>query len=57
MKSSKAVQVSPELVKDIALKASVDERSVWKRLAGGTLRPLAQQRIDRELAARREEAK
>lgn len=41
-----------EVVKEIAEAASADVRSVWKRLAGGTLRPKVQARIDRGIAAR-----
>lgn len=38
-------------VEATARDAFVDKRSVWKRLAGGTLRPLTQCRVDRALAA------
>jgi hypothetical protein len=49
---TKDQSVSDELVKEIADAASADTRSVWKRLAGGELRPKVQHRIDREIAAR-----
>lgn len=44
--------ISDAVVKEIADAASADTRSVWKRLAGGTLRRRVQDRIDREIAAR-----
>lgn len=44
--------IGDQIVREIADAASVDPRSVWKRLAGGTLRRRAQERIDREIAAR-----
>jgi hypothetical protein len=44
--------VPDRLVREIAAEASADIRSVWKRLAGGELRPKVQERIDRALASR-----
>jgi hypothetical protein len=46
--------VTEDVVQEIADEASVDIRSVWKRLAGGKLRTKAQARIDQAIARRRQ---
>jgi hypothetical protein len=45
-----ATPITEEQVERIADLASAHPRSVWKRLAGGTLRPLCQRRVDRAIA-------
>lgn len=45
--------VSDEDVRQIARRALADERTVWKRLAGGQVRGRVGERIDREIAAYR----
>jgi hypothetical protein len=37
-------------VRRVASEEDVDERSVWKRLGGGRLRPKVERRVDRGLA-------
>lgn len=51
---SALVSVTDAVAAQIAEEASADIRSVWKRLAGGTLKPKVQERIDRAIAARAE---
>jgi hypothetical protein len=45
-----------EIVNKIAQRAEANPRSVWKRLAGGTVRGRVQARIDREIASARANA-
>lgn len=43
--------ISDDVVRKIADDAAADERSVWKRLGGGRLRPKTERRIDAAIAA------
>jgi len=47
-KSSEALERTVAAVAD---EADADVRSVWKRLAGGRLRPKTERRVDRALAS------
>lgn len=42
--------IPDSLVEKIAKDAGADERSVWKRLAGGRLRRLTERRVDESIA-------
>ncbi len=49
--SATDAKISDETVKKIADDACSDERSVWKRLGGGSLRPKTAKRVDAAIAA------